>query len=169
MEPTANVKKAERPRFWVAFLFRDLAAGETFKPDVLHLTVIPWFVTEVTQEQVIKAFVNKFTRLKQFEITIGETGEFKSRRRISVNFVAPSPWITDIHARALDWLAELQGRWAVKTPHVGDDYIPHIRRRKGHNFSEFEKVRLTGLSLVSAFRRGDDQRTVIARVGFDEK
>ena len=169
MEPTGNVRKAEQPRFWLTFLFKDLAVGDIFKPDILHLTIIPWFVTEMPDEEVIKSFKKKFSGHKSFEITVGERGEFKNKRRIAVNYLAPSRQIVSIHNDALDWLSDIEGRWAVKNPYVADDFVPHIRRRKGHNFSEFEKIELTSLSLVCAFRRGDDRRTVAAKVALNEK
>jgi 2'-5' RNA ligase len=163
-----NVKKADRPRFWVTFLFKDLAVGETFKPDMLHLTVVPWFVTELSQEEVIRAFKQNFAGQKPFEITVGELTEFKNRRRVSVNKIKPTRRLKALHDGALRWMQDLEARWAVKIPFVAKDYVPHIRRRRGYNFSESSVIPLKSLNLVNAFRRGDDLRTVIAKVEFDE-
>jgi 2'-5' RNA ligase len=169
MEPIENVKKADRPRYWLTFLFKDLDVGEAFKPDVLHLTIIPWFVTELPDDQVIKSFKQFFSGQKALEIKVGEQGEFKNKRRIPVNFVEPSSQITELHQKVLDWFSQLDARWAVKSPHVADEFMPHIRRRKGRNFSQTEKIKLDSLSLVSAYRHGDDLRTVTAKVKFNEK
>ena len=54
--------------------------------------------------------------------------------------------------------------YIVKNPHAGQDYIPHVRRRQGHNLSEGDFIHITSLSLVRANRRGDDIRIVAAKV-----
>ena len=164
-----NVKKADRPRYWVTFLFRALAVGETFSPDELHLTVIPWFVTELPEDEVIMSFKLHFAGQKPFEITIGELKDFRSGRRISVNLAKPVRRLKAFHKTTLDWMKDLEGRWAVKSPFVARDYVPHIRRRRGRNLSEHDKVELKNISLIKALRRGDDLRTVIAKVDFDEE
>jgi hypothetical protein len=66
----------------------------------------------------------------------------------------------------LGWFNLLNARWAVKSPYVGEQYIPHIRRRAGHNLSEGETLEISSLTLVCANRRGDDVRNVIAKVNF---
>jgi len=164
-----NVKKADQPRYWVTFLFKDLAVGATFSPEELHLTVIPWFVTELPEAEVIKSFKLHYASHKSFEITVGELKDFRSGRRIPVNLVKPVRRLKALHNTTLDWMKDLNGRWAVKSPYVATDYVPHIRRRRGHNFNENDKVQLKDISLIKAFRRGDDLRTVIAKVDFNEK
>jgi 2'-5' RNA ligase len=169
MGPTENVKKAERPRYWLTFLFKDLSVGENFKPDVLHLTIIPWFVTELPDSEVLKSFTDFFSGQKAFDIKIGEQSEFKNKRRIPINLAGPILPLAALHKTALDWFTQLNGRWAVKSPHVAEEFLPHIRRRQGHNFSPADTIRLSSLNLVSAYRRGDETRTVIAKVDFDEE
>lgn len=157
------MKKADRPRYWVTFLFKDLGLGSTFKPDALHLTVIPWFVTELTEEEVIKSFKLRFAGKKQFDIKIGKIHQFQNGHRVSVNLVQPLRRLKALHKETLDWMLELGGRWAVKNPYVGKDYEPHIRRRRGYNYSEADHIQLNEIVLVKAHRRGDDLRTVIAK------
>jgi len=159
------VKKADRPRYWITYLLKDLVVGETFKPDVLHLTIIPWFVTEVDDGGVIKSFSNQFSNQKAFDVIMGQIDEFKHKRRIIVNRIQDSPEILKLHQQGLDWFDQLEARWAVENPHVGPDYLPHIRRRPGgHNLSEGDSLRIDSLSLIRAHRRGDDLRTVAAKV-----
>jgi 2'-5' RNA ligase len=164
-----NVKKADRPRYWVTLLFRDLGLGATFSPQELHLTVVPWFVTELPEAEVIKSFKFHYAGQKPFEITVGELKDFRSGRRISVNLVKPVRRLKALHDMTLDWMKDLDGRWAVKSPYVATDYVPHIRRRRGRNFNEHDKIQLNNISFIKAFRRGDDLRTVIAKVDFNEK
>jgi 2'-5' RNA ligase len=159
------VKKADKPRYWVTHLLKDLDVGTTFKPDVLHFTIVPWFVTEIEDEEIVKSFYRQFSAELAFDAHIGQTDEFKDRRKILINPVDPSPEILTLHQKTLNWLSELEARWAVKKPHVGPDYIPHIRRRGGsHNLTEGDVLHISSLSLIRAHRRGDDLRTVAAKV-----
>ena len=163
-EPTGNVKKANRPRYWLTYLPSDLAVGQTFKPDGLHLTIITWFVTEHSDEEVIKSFEASFSSVHKFEVVVGKKDVFANKRKISINPIEPSQDLKSLHAKALQWFGEIEARWAVKSPHVDTEFVPHIRRRVGHNVSEGERVMVSSLSLVRAFRRGDDLRTVASKV-----
>ncbi len=169
MVPTAREKKANRPRYWVAYLLKDLPVGATFKPHLLHLTIIPWFVTELAEKEVVDSFYESFSTEKPFEITISEVDEFKHKRKILVNLIHSSPEARHLHQETLKWFDGLGARWAVQNPHVGPEYIPHIRRRQGYNLLEGQKIRIASLSLITATRRGDELRTVAAKVNFDEK
>lgn len=157
-------KKADKQRYWLTFILKDLDIGATFKPQALHLTIITWFVTEMTDKQVVESFKKTFSSEKVLNLTIGQQDEFKNSHKIAINHIKPSPDLVSLHHKALDWMESLEGRWAVKNPHMGKDFIPHIRRRQGRNLSEGGKLRVDSLSLVRAYRRGDDLRTVAAKV-----
>jgi 2'-5' RNA ligase len=161
-------KKADKQRYWIAYLLKDLGEGDNFRPDLLHLTIIPWFVTERYGEEVKSAFREQFSGQKPFKVEVREVIEFKSRRRIPVNLIEPIYNLLSLHEQALHYFSLLNARWAVKNPYVSEEYIPHVRRRSGYNLSQGESLQVDSLSLVSARRRGDDLRTVVAKVSFDE-
>ena len=169
MELTESVKKADKPRYWLTFLLNDFDVGDTFKPDELHLTIVPWFVTELDQAEVIKSFERKFMGQKALKVRVGGLGEFRNKRKIPINFVTSSAQLKHLHSMALEWLSDLDARWAVQEAHVGKDFVPHIRRRPGHNVSELDDITLQTLNLVVGYRRGDDLRTLAAKVYLDEK
>jgi len=160
-------KKADKQRYWVTYLLKHLDEGATFSPQEIHLTFIPWFVTGADNKQVIDSFSKLFSGEKAFNVSIGKSYEFKNGRKIPVNLVGPSKEILALHKKALELFSSLESRWAVKNPYVDDEFIPHIRRRPGHNLSEGDKLKISSISLVAARRRGDDIRTVLARIDFD--
>jgi hypothetical protein len=98
------------------------------------------------------------------QLKIGKQDIFANKRKISINLVEPSKDLKALHQLGLAWFDKLEARWAVKNPHVDNDFIPHIRRRVGHNVKKGERIIIPSLSLVRAFRRGDDLRTVAAKV-----
>jgi 2'-5' RNA ligase len=159
-----NEKKADKPRYWITYLIKDLKEGATFKPDALHLTIIPWFVTDKDNSEVIKLFRRQFAKEKKFKVFVNGAHEFKSRRKIPVNIIYPSSEILALHKKAINYFDSLEARWAVKNPYVGEQYVPHVRRRPGHNLSEGDNLEISSVSLISAHRRGDDLRTVAAKV-----
>jgi 2'-5' RNA ligase len=159
-------KKADKQRYWVTYLLKDHKEGVTFKPQEMHLTLIPWFVVNQNNDEVVESFRKEFAGEKVIKLRVGEVHEFKSRRKIPVNLIEASTEVIHLHEKTMNWFDALEARWAVKNPYVGTDYIPHIRRRPGYNLIEGSKLQIDSLSLVSANRRGDDLRTVIARVNF---
>ena len=160
-------KKADKSRYWLTYLLDDLPIGATFSPSALHLTIVPWFVTDVDEASLTQSFYKQFTRQEKIEISVGEIGEFNHKRKIPISFIESNDKLAELHDRSLAWLRSLEARWAVKTPHVGQDYIPHIRRRPGKNVKAGQKLGIDSLSLIRAHRRGDDFRIVIAKVKFD--
>jgi 2'-5' RNA ligase len=159
-------KKADKPRYWITYLIKDYKEGDTFKPVALHLTIIPWFVVNRDDNEVKQSFREQFGGLKKFKVFVNGTHEFKSRRKIPVNIIYPSSDILALHKKALDFFDSLECRWAVKNPYVGEQYVPHVRRRPGRNLLEGDELEISSLSLISASRRGDDARTVAAKVDF---
>lgn len=157
-------KKADKPRYWVTYLLPHLPVGAHFNPGELHLTILPWFVTEIGDKKVVNSFYEWFKNQPAFDITVGRAKEFKHKRTIPVNLVQDSPELLNLHKMAMDWFKWLAARWAVKTPYVEDEFMPHIRRRPGHNLSQGDTLHIGSLSLVRAHRRGDELRTVAAKV-----
>lgn len=162
-------KKADKQRYWLTFLLNDLPVGGNFKPDALHLTIIPWFVTQWSEKDIIDSFYKDFTGVSAFELTVGRIEEFRQKRRILINHLEPREEVTALHQKALAWFSDIEARWALEYPRVDEEFIPHIRRREGKNVEAGEKLYVSSLSLVKARRRGDDYREVAAKVNFDEK
>jgi 2'-5' RNA ligase len=159
-------KRAEKQRYWLTFLLKDLEEGAVFKPQALHLTIIPWFVKELVPAAVIKSFYSAFTGQESFDIEVGREDTFKNSRKISVNLLRYSSELTALHGKALEWFDAIGARWAVNNPYVAEEFVPHVRRRQGHNVSEGDTLRISSLGLVTASRRGDDKRTLAAKVAF---
>jgi 2'-5' RNA ligase len=164
---TVSEKKADKQRYWITYLLKNLEEGANFSPDLLHLTIIPWFVTAESTSLVSASFRRKFSGIKAFKVRVEGSIDFKNSRIIPVNLIAHNPEIYSLHQQTLNWFDSMQARWAVKNPYVDKDYIPHIRRRPGHNLSDGDEIEINSLYLVKASRRGDDLRTVAAKVNLD--
>ena len=155
--------KAERQRYWLTFLIEDLPVGATFRPGLLHITVLPWFVSGVAEDELLKSFHSWFGRVDILSVALGPKEKFGPRKDISVNSVF-APQLLAVHQAAIEWFSDIGARWAVKTPHVGSEYKPHIRRRRGTRLKEGQTLLLNSLSLVKARRREDNAREVAGRI-----
>lgn len=155
-------------RYWLAFMLDDMPVGEVFEPGRLHITVIPWFVTEMAESEVIQRFNADFKDRNRFEVHIGGKAMFGPKKDVEVSLIEPNQQLLNLHQKALAWFDEINARWAVKTPHVGDDYIAHIRRRRKDSVINDGDVReFNSLCLIKANRREDGKRIVAAKVEFD--
>jgi hypothetical protein len=159
-----NESKTKKQRYWVTFFWEKLPIGTVFEPGKLHLTVIPWFVTDVTEQEVIKSFNFVFSGLESVELEVGKQVNFGPKKNVPAHLVKGTEKLIEIHKLALDWFEQIEGRWAVKNPYVGDEYKPHIRRRDGAKLQQGEILHLDSLALVKANRQEDNIRVMATAV-----
>lgn len=161
-------RQIDRQRYWIAYFFDDLPVSAQFETGALHITIATWFVLDIGENELLKSFASKFTGLNSFEVKVGEPAKFGPQKVVLVSLLKPHKQLADLHERALSMMAETKARWAVKDPHSGPDYMPHIRYREGSELVTGEIVQIGSLSLIKARRREDGERTVAAKVVFNE-
>ncbi|HCM51669.1 TPA: hypothetical protein DIS56_00840 [Candidatus Saccharibacteria bacterium] len=164
MEPTENAKKPDKLRFWLALMLEDLPVGTQFQPGRLHLTIIPWFVSELDEDALINSFSGKFSKINKFNLVLGQKAMFGPKKDVSVSLIEPNQTLQALHELSLEWFDEIGARWAVKNAHVAQDYKPHIRRRQGTKIKTGEIYKINSLSLIKAARHEDGKRVVAARI-----
>ena len=156
-------KKTDKYRYWLTFLLADLPVGAIFQPGILHITIIPWFVVEIDESKLRKSFNKAFGHIQVFDVRVGEKAVFGPDRDVPVNLIKDAPEIIQLHKLALDWFGQVGARWAVQQPHVGNEYVPHIRYRRGSDLTQGSRLHLDSLTLVRALRSEDGQRSVAER------
>lgn len=160
-----NGLKTEKYRYWLTYLLDDLPVGAAFTPSALHITIIPWFVVgPESEESLVESFSSTFSLFKKFTVTIGNNVSLGPREDVSVLLVENQPQIEKLHKAALEWFDVIEARWAVKNPYVGEEFIPHIRRREKTSLKKGDTLEFSSLSLIKALRRADDMRIVEAKV-----
>jgi 2'-5' RNA ligase len=156
-------------RYWLAVLLEDLPVNSPFQPEALHINIIPWFVLEANEAEMIKNFYSKFANIKSFKLKLGGIAMFGPKKDVAVNLAEATPQIMNLHTLALNWFEAIGARWAVKNPHVGSDYVPHVRRRQGTKLQQGDVVSINSLCLIRATRREDNIRSVVAKAEFYEQ
>lgn len=157
-----SVSKAEKSRFWIAFFLDEMPVGAEFTPGELHITLIPWFVTDASDDEVIDSFSKYFSRFKAFTAHLGEKAKFGPKKDAPITLIKQPYELDSLHSASLHWFEQIGGRWAVKNPYVGSEYKPHIRRRRGTRLSQ-NSMLVDSLTLVSAARKEDHLRRVVAK------
>ena len=151
-------------RYWITFLLDDVPEGEKFQPGLLHITIIPWFVADISEQDIIKSFKDNFSSIKRIDATIGGLKNFGENKEVAVSLVEPSAALLEIHKQALKWLEEINARWAVKNAYAGDEFKPHIRWRSEAKLQQSDILHLNSLTLVKAARQEDNIRVVAKKV-----
>lgn len=164
-----NQLKIKKYRYWLTYLRDDLSVGAEFQPGILHITFLTWFVSELGEEEIIETFYKKFSKVKTFDVKVGKQIMLGPKKDVAVNLLELNPEVLNLHQAGLAWFKQIHARWAVKQPHVDNDYVPHIRRRGGSSFNEGDIWSLSSLSLVKALRHEDGSRLVAARAIFNEE
>lgn len=164
MEATENVKKVDKLRYWIALMLEDLPVGTQFQPGRLHITIIPWFVSDQEEAKIINSFNLKFSKINKFTVTVGKNALFGPKKDVSVSLIKPNQALLSLHCFSLQWFDEIGARWAVKNAHVDRDYKPHIRRRRGTKIKIGQIFKINSLSLIKAARHEDGQRVVAAQI-----
>ena len=159
-----SASKASKKRYWISLFLDDMQVGDNFQSGLLHITIVPWFVSDQPDEQLVKSFISEFSTARMFDLLVGKNVKFGPKKNVAVNLIRYSAELTDLHTRALAWFDKILARWAVKNPYVADKYVPHIRRRRGTKLVEADQLSVRYLYLIEAARQEDNLRTVAARV-----
>lgn len=159
-----SASKSDKCRFWIAIFLDDIQPNTIFHPGLLHLTLIPWFVSDQSDLAVIDCFKSSFSGFSKFELCLSKRTTFGPKDNIAVSLVQPSEELTKLHQLSLDCFDSVGGRWAVKNPYVDAEFLPHIRRRPGTRLAEGQVISVTAIDLVKARREEDHLRELAAKV-----
>lgn len=162
-----NASKTNKFRYWLSIMLDDMPEGEVFGPGRLHITLLPWFVLREGEEKIVESFKEVFSGFKPFDVSVGGSAFFGPKKDVAVNLIN-SEELKSLHKTSLEWFGQIGGRWAVKNPHVGDEFKAHVRRRQGTHLEVGEVISIKSISLIKAARHEDGNRVVAGRVDFDE-
>jgi 2'-5' RNA ligase len=157
-----------KQRYWLTFLLEDLDVGNTFKPGLLHFTLVTWFMTNMPEQEIIDSFNSTFANTKSLKVKVGKSVNFGPKKDVPAALVDAIPELLKLHYKALQWMKKIEARWVVKNPYAGEEFRPHIRLQPDARISEGKILPLNSLSLIKAKRQEDNVRTVAAKVPLNE-
>lgn len=105
-----------------------------------HITIVPWFRTDSSSEQLATKLMQKLSSLEQFSVTVGEEARFGYHGRKLVNLIElPSPLQT-IDQKFRTLLHELDSWIVDETTKVRREFKPHVtvlKTGRAHQGSTF--------------------------------
>jgi 2'-5' RNA ligase len=142
----------------VVILLQPLPAGATFKSWPLHITIVPWFRTELPTEDVAAQLEDVLRAITPFEAVVGTTAQFGRGGRKTVELIdTPSPLL------ALERLTrrylKRQQSWIVdETTRMKRPYSPHVTRQGEIRAQVGETIYVTQPSIIE--QHGDHKEVV---------
>jgi 2'-5' RNA ligase len=101
-----------------------------FKAWPLHLTIVPWFRTGVSSEELAKRIKESIKAIKPFTAKAGEIAHFGHRKSKEVNLIVQPSAFTEIERDARRLLNGLQA-WVVdETTKRKPQFNPHVTVQK---------------------------------------
>lgn len=132
----------------VVVFIEPATVGDTFKQWTLHVTIVPWFRTEATTEELAHEWATKLTGTAPFEVSLGGEEGFGFKGKKLVNLIeGPSPLfgIHDIVRRSL------KGRhaWMVdETTKKRRPFRPHVTHQGTLRLQEGDTFRCDKLHII---------------------
>lgn len=148
----------------VCVLVEPLLAGQTFKQWPLHVTIVPWFRTEVETHNLNTEFKKLLSEMPAFEVSIGKTTQFGYRKDKTVALVRlPNP-LTKIERMVRRALKSHKAWLADETTKSRRGYRPHVTDQTDKCLRENDKFYCDRLYTIE--QKGD-YKEVVAEVKLD--
>lgn len=141
-------------------LVESLKVGDTFTNWPLHVTLVPWFRTDISSARLSSDIQRRLQAIKPFTVSVAGEERFGAKRR-TVNLVAEPTLLVDIEHIARGQLYEL-GAWIVdETTEVRQAFRPHVTEQAATRLHAGDIFRCDALYIVE--QKGD-YKEIVSRV-----
>lgn len=132
--------------------------GKIFKRWPLHVTIVPWFRTEVETRDLSMELKKLLSDMPALEVNIGKTTQFGYRKDKTVALVRlPSP-LTKIERMVRHMLKSYRAWLADETTKSHRKYRPHVTDQADKRLRENEKFYCDRLYIIE--QKGDYKEVV---------
>jgi 2'-5' RNA ligase len=130
----------------VCAFVKPLEKGAEFKDWPLHVTIVPWFRTEASSDELTEEFGQTLAGISAFDVEID--GETRFGRNKLVNLVAqPTPFM-DVEMQVRGILKSHDAWIADETTKRTRSYRPHVTEQKTERLHKGDTFVCAGLYLV---------------------
>lgn len=124
----------------------------------LHITIVPWFRTDISTKLLIQRLNDNLSDLTSFEITIAGETSFGYKGRKQVNLIEmPSP-LEQIERIMRDILHEANSWLVDETTKLKRQFLPHVTMQGSHRVHEGDRYLVETLYIVE--QKGDYKAVV---------
>jgi 2'-5' RNA ligase len=123
-------------------------AGHEFKDWPLHVTIVPWFRTPASSDELAGEAKAALNGIGSFKTVAGEAEQFGYQKSKTANLIRrPTPFM--IIEQQVRRLLKNHGAWLVdETTRKKRDYKPHVTAQKSTRLQLGEKFRCDRLYIV---------------------
>ncbi|MDX1765747.1 MAG: 2'-5' RNA ligase family protein [Candidatus Saccharimonadales bacterium] len=121
---------------------------EEFAKWPLHITVVPWFQCELSEEELIDWCSRVLQNARRLELEVGAQTMF--RGRIPMHLLIENEGkrkLIHLHQKLIETMGE-RGFELVNDNYVGRQYKPHITVRGDRSIEPGKMIQVEGLTLV---------------------
>jgi 2'-5' RNA ligase len=123
--------------------------GETFKDWLLHVTIVAWFESDLSSEEIARKLQEQLQGIKPFEVTMAGEEHLGFGGKALVNLVAqPTPFM-EIQKRVEKTLDELGVKMTATRGTWGEAYKPHVTVQGAERLHEGDAWHCDRLYVVS--------------------
>lgn len=123
-----------------------MTVGELYKKE-LHSTLLHWFHSEYTIEQISKLLAPVFKETNPFNILSGQVSNFGGERELLVNLVVKSDDLKALHDAVRGALDGINVKY-LNPEYVGEGWRPHVTLQGLRSLPEGQSVTIKEVYLV---------------------
>jgi len=132
----------------IVSLLQPLARGERFHKWPLHLTLMPWFRTNLPAYEVTKLMSAALQGVEPFTATMGETARFGFKDQVPVRVVHAPNGFEEMHRRLLKAFHEHPEIEVLDGEHTGPNFRAHVTLHGYEPLREGDIIACNDLQIV---------------------
>jgi 2'-5' RNA ligase len=130
----------------------------------LHCTVVPWFRSDKSPAEIIRAITPIVTDTAPLELLSGKADFFGKDKDVPVNRINDDSAIRDLH-KVLHTALQRIGVTDVAPEWTADGFTPHVTRQRSGHFEEGRHFTARKLYLTEALLSDElQQKKIIAKL-----
>lgn len=155
----------------IVSLLQPLARGEQFGKWPLHLTLMPWFRSNLGGFELQKVIATSLEGLEPFSATMGGMAHFGFNDQVPVRVVETPNGFEAIHARLLATFQAHPEIHVLDTEHVGPQFRAHVTVHGYEPLREGDLIACNDLQIVklAAIHPGGSTKEVEGEIDLGKK
>jgi 2'-5' RNA ligase len=136
--------------------------GDIFSKWPLHVTIVPWFRLEASNEQLTRGLQKALTPIKPFRVEVSEVALFGPKKNRPAHLLEPSQ-LSDIEQRVRKYLQQKRSWLVDETTKKRRPFKAHITFQGDEHLEKGSTVQIDKLYVV---KQHGDHKSVEAVVEF---
>lgn len=129
-----------RPGDRLIVAFVEAPPRSSFVSWPLHVTLMPWFASKLTDEQLRQVVQHALQGATPFQAELGEEAYFGHNPHVPVRVVATPNGFVDLHERILRAFTDNPHIKLLVTEHIGTEFRAHITQHHDANLPAGEHI-----------------------------